>query len=30
MAKEETVKALNDVLLAASEKMKNAYHLEDY
>ena len=30
MAKEETVKALNDVLLAASEKMRNAYHLDDY
>ena len=30
MAKEETVKVLNDVLLAASEKMRNAYHLDDY
>ena len=30
MAKEETVKALNDVLMAASEKMRNAYHLDDY
>ncbi len=30
MAKEETVKTLNDVLLAASEKMRNAYHLDDY
>ena len=30
MAKEETVKALNDVLLAASERMKNGYNLEDY
>ena len=30
MAKEETVKALNAVLLTASEKMKNGYDLADY
>ena len=29
MAKEETVKALNNVLLTASEKMKNGYNLSD-
>ena len=29
MAKEETTKALNSVLLTASEKMRNGYNLAD-
>jgi len=30
MAKEETVKALNEILLTASGKMKNGFNLADY